>query len=83
MQAGSSLSLECVVRHTHSAPAAVIWYHGTQVLDYDSPRGGIALQVFFLFHILLFKINNADKFTEMLLTQLISYVKYIIFESLI
>ncbi|XP_047489137.1 uncharacterized protein LOC125039341 [Penaeus chinensis] len=45
LQAGSSLSLECVVTHTRAPPTAVLWYHNSDVLDYDSPRGGIALQV--------------------------------------
>ncbi|XP_071544020.1 kin of IRRE-like protein 1 [Panulirus ornatus] len=45
LQAGSSLSLECVVTHTRAPPTAVLWYHDHSVLDYDSPRGGISLQV--------------------------------------
>ncbi|KAG7164630.1 DNA-directed RNA polymerase II subunit RPB1-like 16, partial [Homarus americanus] len=45
LQAGSSLSLECVVTHTRGPPTAVLWYHDHHVLDYDSPRGGISLQV--------------------------------------
>ncbi|XP_069169206.1 peroxidasin homolog [Procambarus clarkii] len=45
LQAGSSLSLECIVTHTRAPPTAVLWYHGNRVLDYDSPRGGISLQV--------------------------------------
>ncbi|XP_064085330.1 zwei Ig domain protein zig-8-like [Macrobrachium nipponense] len=45
LQAGSSLSLECVVTHTQTAPATVMWYHDDTVVDYDSPRGGISVQV--------------------------------------
>ncbi|XP_047489595.1 zwei Ig domain protein zig-8-like [Penaeus chinensis] len=45
LQAGSSLSLVCVVTHTLAPPTAVLWYHDTTILDYDSPRGGISLQV--------------------------------------
>lgn len=45
LQAGSSLALECVVTHTREPPSAVFWYRDNSVLDYDSPRGGISLQV--------------------------------------
>nr|XP_045596620.1 zwei Ig domain protein zig-8-like [Procambarus clarkii] len=45
LQAGSSLSLVCVVTHTTAPPTALLWYHDHTVLDYDSPRGGISLQV--------------------------------------
>nr|XP_053637609.1 zwei Ig domain protein zig-8-like [Cherax quadricarinatus] len=45
LQAGSSLSLVCVVTHTLAPPTALLWYHDHHVLDYDSPRGGISLQV--------------------------------------
>ncbi|XP_042235871.1 zwei Ig domain protein zig-8-like [Homarus americanus] len=45
LQAGSSLSLVCVVTHTKKPPTALLWYHDQHVLDYDSPRGGISLQV--------------------------------------
>ncbi|XP_050714545.1 myotilin-like [Eriocheir sinensis] len=45
LQAGSSLALECVVTHTRGPPPAVFWYRDNDVLDYDSPRGGISLEV--------------------------------------
>ncbi|CAL4094888.1 unnamed protein product [Meganyctiphanes norvegica] len=45
LQEGSSLSLVCVVSHARKAPTAILWYHNNRVLDYDSPRGGISLQV--------------------------------------
>ncbi|XP_037791415.1 zwei Ig domain protein zig-8-like [Penaeus monodon] len=45
LQAGSSLSLVCVVTHTLAPPTAVLWYRDDTELDYDSPRGGISLQV--------------------------------------
>lgn len=45
LQAGSSLALECVVTHTHGPPPAVFWYRDSEVVDYDSPRGGISLEV--------------------------------------
>ncbi|CAL4203692.1 unnamed protein product, partial [Meganyctiphanes norvegica] len=45
LQAGSSLPLVCVVTHTKGAPTAILWYHNLSVVDYDSPRGGISLQV--------------------------------------
>ncbi|XP_042876090.1 uncharacterized protein LOC122255824 isoform X1 [Penaeus japonicus] len=28
----------------HSAPAHVLWFHGPQNIDYDSPRGGVSIQ---------------------------------------
>ncbi|KAA0201690.1 hypothetical protein HAZT_HAZT004451 [Hyalella azteca] len=45
LQAGSLLSLDCVVRHTKNPPPAVLWYKNGELLDYDSPRGGIAIQL--------------------------------------
>lgn len=45
LQAGSSLALECVVTHTRGPPPAVFWYRDSEVVDYDSPRGGISLEV--------------------------------------
>ncbi|XP_050679474.1 protein sidekick-2-like isoform X2 [Leptidea sinapis] len=43
---GSTISLTCSV-NVHSSPpssASVLWYHGTSVVDFDSPRGGISLE---------------------------------------
>lgn len=41
---GSTISLTCSV-NVHSTPASsVLWYHGSSVIDFDSPRGGISLE---------------------------------------
>ncbi|XP_026325923.1 protein sidekick-1-like isoform X2 [Hyposmocoma kahamanoa] len=43
---GSTISLTCSV-NVHSTPpssASVLWYHGSAVVDFDSPRGGISLE---------------------------------------
>ncbi|XP_050733884.1 hemicentin-2-like [Eriocheir sinensis] len=45
LQAGSSLVLECVVTHTGAPPPAVIWLRNDLPLLFDSPRGGVSLQV--------------------------------------
>ncbi|XP_042235867.1 zwei Ig domain protein zig-8-like [Homarus americanus] len=45
LQAGSSLVLECVVTYTSHPPPALLWYHYNTRLDYDSPRGGIAIMI--------------------------------------
>lgn len=44
MKKGSTISLTCSV-NVHSTPASsVLWYHGSSVIDFDSPRGGISLE---------------------------------------
>ncbi|XP_045134798.1 protein sax-3-like [Portunus trituberculatus] len=45
LQAGSSLVLECVVTHTGAPPPAVLWLRNALPLHYDSPRGGVSMQV--------------------------------------
>ncbi|XP_064122390.1 immunoglobulin superfamily DCC subclass member 3-like [Macrobrachium nipponense] len=45
IQAGSSLVVECVVTHTSDPPPALFWYYQQRLLDYDHPRGGIAIMV--------------------------------------
>ncbi|XP_037772426.1 uncharacterized protein LOC119568100 [Penaeus monodon] len=46
IQAGSVLSITCLVLHPlQQAPAHVLWFHGTENIDYDSPRGGVSIQV--------------------------------------
>ncbi|XP_063888492.1 basement membrane-specific heparan sulfate proteoglycan core protein-like isoform X3 [Scylla paramamosain] len=45
IQEGSILAVTCTVEHEgRAAVEAVVWYRGAARLDYDSPRGGIALQ---------------------------------------
>lgn len=46
MQTGSILAITCTVNHNGGeGPDQIIWFHGGTLLDYDAPRGGIALQV--------------------------------------
>ncbi|KAK9507801.1 hypothetical protein O3M35_007575 [Rhynocoris fuscipes] len=41
---GSTISLTCSVNVHSSPPGSVLWYHGANVVDFDSPRGGISLE---------------------------------------
>ena len=46
IQQGSILAVTCTADHPGDrGPRAVVWYRGAARLDYDAPRGGIALQV--------------------------------------
>lgn len=46
IQQGSILAVTCTVDHSNGrGPQAVVWFLGATRLDYDAPRGGIALQV--------------------------------------
>lgn len=46
IQQGSILAVTCIAEHPSGrGPQAVVWYRGAARLDYDAPRGGIALQV--------------------------------------
>ncbi|XP_018012105.1 uncharacterized protein LOC108669310 [Hyalella azteca] len=45
IQEGSVLALTCLVTHRHRrAPAHLLWFRGTERLDYNSPRGGVSVQ---------------------------------------
>ncbi|CAL4078324.1 unnamed protein product, partial [Meganyctiphanes norvegica] len=45
IQRGSILAITCKVYHPPlEAPAQVLWFHGKENIDYDSPRGGISIQ---------------------------------------
>nr|XP_045604523.1 zwei Ig domain protein zig-8-like [Procambarus clarkii] len=45
IQRGSVLAVTCTVTHRlNKGPQHVVWYHGAARLDYDAPRGGIALE---------------------------------------
>ncbi|XP_050729968.1 basement membrane-specific heparan sulfate proteoglycan core protein-like [Eriocheir sinensis] len=44
IQAGSILGVTCLVEHLVRAVDSVVWFKGAARLDYDSPRGGIAIQ---------------------------------------
>ena len=44
VKTGSMISLTCSV-NIHSHPAgSVSWYHGSTLVDFNSPRGGISLE---------------------------------------
>ncbi|XP_076067708.1 zwei Ig domain protein zig-8-like [Oratosquilla oratoria] len=45
IQRGSVLAITCIVHHTKpTAPDHVTWHHEGQIIDYDSPRGGVSIQ---------------------------------------
>ncbi|XP_014213440.1 protein amalgam-like isoform X2 [Copidosoma floridanum] len=41
---GSTISLVCTVNVQSHPPSSVSWLHGTSLVDFDSPRGGISLE---------------------------------------
>ncbi|XP_013176924.1 PREDICTED: neurotrimin-like isoform X1 [Papilio xuthus] len=43
IQAGSTINLTCIVKHTPEPPTSITWTHGEQVINFDSARGGISL----------------------------------------
>ncbi|XP_066981548.1 neurotrimin-like [Macrobrachium rosenbergii] len=43
VNAGSTINLTCVVSHSPDPPPYIFWYHKTELLSYDSPRGGITV----------------------------------------
>lgn len=45
IQHGSTISLQCEVRAGVEAVGLVRWYHGSNTLNYSSPRGGISMEV--------------------------------------
>ncbi|XP_076036242.1 uncharacterized protein LOC143022120 isoform X2 [Oratosquilla oratoria] len=46
IEESSSLTLTCVVTsHNMSPPSKIFWYHENKIIDYNSPRGGVNLQV--------------------------------------
>ncbi|KAK9309889.1 hypothetical protein QLX08_000536 [Tetragonisca angustula] len=40
---GSTINLTCVVRYAPEPPPMMIWSHNSEVINFDSPRGGISL----------------------------------------
>ncbi|XP_051859529.1 zwei Ig domain protein zig-8 [Drosophila albomicans] len=40
---GSTINLTCIVKFAPEPPVTVIWSHNRQVINFDSPRGGISL----------------------------------------
>ncbi|XP_046400371.1 hemicentin-1-like isoform X2 [Ischnura elegans] len=41
---GSTISLTCTVNVPSTPPSSVLWYRGSSVVDFDSPRGGVSLE---------------------------------------
>lgn len=59
IQEGSVLALTCLVTHQRRrAPAHLLWFRGTERLDYNSPRGGVSVQVTWLFSIYIFMTHK-------------------------
>eukprot|EP00095_Tigriopus_kingsejongensis_P000238 snap_masked-scaffold55_size446313-processed-gene-3.2 protein:Tk00238 transcript:snap_masked-scaffold55_size446313-processed-gene-3.2-mRNA-1 annotation:"hypothetical protein KGM_11578" len=40
---GSVINLTCIISYSPEAPAFIFWYHGDQVVPYDSERGRISV----------------------------------------
>ncbi|KAL6435715.1 zwei Ig domain protein zig-8 [Cataglyphis hispanica] len=40
---GSTINLTCVVKYAPEPPPTMTWSHNTDVINFDSPRGGISL----------------------------------------
>ncbi|XP_069957602.1 zwei Ig domain protein zig-8-like [Cherax quadricarinatus] len=45
IEEGSSLTLTCLVTSSGAPSTLVYWYHDTSLVDYNSPRGGVDLQI--------------------------------------
>nr|XP_045618589.1 uncharacterized protein LOC123770596 [Procambarus clarkii] len=45
IEEGSSLSLTCLVTSSKGPSTPVYWYHDTNLIDYNSPRGGVNLKI--------------------------------------
>ncbi|XP_071552081.1 opioid-binding protein/cell adhesion molecule homolog isoform X2 [Panulirus ornatus] len=43
INSGSTINLTCVVKHSPEPPPYIFWYHESELLFYDSPRGGITV----------------------------------------
>ncbi|KAJ9585993.1 hypothetical protein L9F63_020357, partial [Diploptera punctata] len=40
---GSTINLTCLVRYAPEPPPLMLWSHNREVINFDSPRGGISL----------------------------------------
>lgn len=40
---GSTINLTCLVKYAPEPPPAMVWSHNQQVINFDSPRGGVSL----------------------------------------
>ncbi|XP_042876718.1 uncharacterized protein LOC122256240 [Penaeus japonicus] len=45
IEEGSSLSLTCIVTSSRGPSKLIYWYHNTNLIDYNSPRGGVSLKM--------------------------------------
>ncbi|XP_047479443.1 uncharacterized protein LOC125032390 [Penaeus chinensis] len=45
IEEGSSLTLTCLVTTSREPSTVVYWYHNTNLIDYNSPRGGVNLKI--------------------------------------
>lgn len=43
VRSGSTFELVCVLRDSTEPPVYVFWYHNDKMINYDSDRGGIAV----------------------------------------
>ncbi|XP_049773993.1 zwei Ig domain protein zig-8-like [Schistocerca cancellata] len=43
INAGSTINLTCLVTYAPEPPSTVLWRHNGQVINFDSPRGGVSL----------------------------------------
>lgn len=55
VKSGSTLTMTCVVTQSYQPQTFVFWYHNGNVINFDSPRGGISLVT-----------TNLDKTTSIL-----------------
>ncbi|KAH1013068.1 hypothetical protein HUJ05_012117 [Dendroctonus ponderosae] len=39
----STINLTCIVQYAPEPPPSITWSHNSQVINFDSPRGGISL----------------------------------------
>jgi len=39
---GDTMNITCLVKDSPEPPQFIFWYHGTQIISYSSPRGGIS-----------------------------------------
>lgn len=40
---GSTINLTCLVKYSPEPPPTMVWSHNSQVINFDSPRGGVSL----------------------------------------
>ncbi|XP_045107138.1 hemicentin-1-like [Portunus trituberculatus] len=45
VQAGSTISLTCLIEQSPEAPQYIFWYHDSRMINYDRRRGGVEVRV--------------------------------------